>query len=440
MAPNKATASDELTQIDPALILADDNIRFNLKKPQVEKLANDILTYGGVHTPIEVEPLDTPTKDGQTYRLTVGHYRHAAVTKLNAESAAGLTLPALVRAPGDETARLRRQLSENVDRENLSPMDMAVAIDRLLKANVARKDIRLIFSRPLGKKGQTYQPASNAWVNIVHRLLELPKAMQEKVHDGRVGLAAAYELSKVAPDRRAAVLERAEGERLKQIDIEEADEEKFLKTEQKALEIQAKADEAATAVETAKAEKAAADKLIADAKAALKAAGKVPDNYLTLPPKEQKVYAEKVEAAKLDLKGAEAAAKKAAADVEKLAVKAKAAQESAADKAKRLLDARKAKAAGKGTAKTQVGPRDVQKAAKAEGEGPAFVALNASEMRRAVAELKVASYPTVTAIAEAIERCFSGEETPTKLLRTLADIVREPNRPKTKLATAPAKV
>jgi len=427
--------TDNLVQLDPAVILADDNIRFNLKRSQIDKLAGDILDYGGVHTPIEVEALAKPTKEGKTHRLTVGHYRHAAVEKLNAESAAGLTLPALVRAPGDDVARLKRQLSENVDRENLSPMDMAVAIDRLLKAKVARKDIRAIFSRPLGKKGQTYAPASNAWVNIVHRLLELPKAMQEKVHDGRVGLAAAYELSKVSPDRRAAVLERAEAERMRQLGIEERDEEKFLETERKALEIQAKADEVVQAAEQAKVEQAKAVKLVAEKEAAFKVSAKVPADYLSLPEKEKKLIAEKRGQAKADLEGAKKLAKEAAKAVEKLTEKAKDAQETAADKAKRLLEARKAKAKDAKKGK-QVGPRDVKKAAKAEGAQEGHVALNASEMRKAIAELKVASYPTVTAIAEAIESCFGGVTTPAQCLRALAELVKEPNRPKAKVKTA----
>src|SRR5207249_5746573 len=56
-----------------------------------------------------------------------------SVEKLNKEQGAGLTVPAIVRPLADDTLRLKHQLTENMDRENQSPMDQAVAIDKLLK-------------------------------------------------------------------------------------------------------------------------------------------------------------------------------------------------------------------------------------------------------------------------------------------------------------------
>ena len=209
-----------LQQLDPGVILADENSRFGLKRLRLDTLVQSSLEMGGVNTPVEVEPLDTPV-DGKQYRLTAGFYRHAAVSELNDKQAAGLTLPAIVKPIGDAGLRLRRQLAENMERENQSPMDKAIAIKKLVDLSVPKVEIRKIFSTPGGRKGLVLQPASNAFINMTLSFLDLPKAVQEKIHDGRVGVAAAYELTKVHPEKRAAVLERAEQERIKTIEAED---------------------------------------------------------------------------------------------------------------------------------------------------------------------------------------------------------------------------
>ena len=261
-------STEGLQQLDPSVILADSNSRFGLKPLRVESLKLSILQEGGVMTPVEVEPLEKPV-DGHLYRLTAGFYRHAAVTELNEKDSAGLTLPAIVKPLGDETVRLKRQLAENMERENQSPMDKAVAIKRLVDAGVPRIEIRKIFSTPGGRKGLVVQIASNSFINMTLSFLDLPKAIQEKIHDGRVGVAAAYELTKVNPEKRAAVLERAEADRIKAIEAEEKDEQKFLDSEKKAQEAREKE---AKAAEDLKAAQAAIESAKKDSEELLKVA------------------------------------------------------------------------------------------------------------------------------------------------------------------------
>jgi len=74
--------------LPPEAILADDNIRFNLKASRVDSLAADILEQGRVLVPIEVEPLPKAI-NGAGYRVTDGHYRHAATSKLNSIASSG---------------------------------------------------------------------------------------------------------------------------------------------------------------------------------------------------------------------------------------------------------------------------------------------------------------------------------------------------------------
>lgn len=419
--------SEQIVQLDPSTILADDNTRFNLKPTRVSELAQSILDMSGVRTPIEVQELK-PAQNGFKYRLTAGFYRHAAVTKLNTEQSAGLTLPAIVRNPETDLDRLKNQLTENMQRENMSPMDAAVAIKKLLDLNVSRPDIRRIFSRPTGKKGTIVQPASNSWLNISVRLLDLPKTIQEKIHDGRIGLEAAYELGKVPPDKRQAVVERAESERTRQLDIEEKDEEKYLKAEQKVVEAEVAQKTALSEVEATRAEVAAATETVTAKKMALKEAQNVP-NFLELDEAAKKVATEHIKAATADVKAAEKLYKDSSNKLAKVITKAKSAEELAADQKAKLEMARKNKTAksAKGRGKSSdspLGTKEIKKAAQKEGVDTSNVPLSYAEAKDAIKDLiKQEGSKRVAAIGLAIKQCFDGKTTPKELTHDLAVIV-----------------
>lgn len=405
--------TEMVLRLDPAAILADDNTRYALKKLRIEALAEDILAADGVHTPVEVELL-TPAQGKFTHRLTTGHIRHAAVLSLN-ESGAGLTLPAIVRTTGGDAARVRRQLSENLQRENLSPMDQAVAIQRLLGVGVNKADIRKLFARPTGRKGLTNQPASASWLNMTLGLLELPRPIQDRIHDGRIGFAAAYELMRtVSPDKRQAVLDRAEEERLNAIAKEERDEDKFLHSAKAQAAIEAKAAAAQAALEKATADAAKAAEVLAAKQAAAKTAGSVAGK---LAPAEAKKVADKLHKATGDVKEAE----KLLADAEKAVQKLS---------APKPTNAKKAAAKG-ARAKAPISVAEVKKAAAKEGASkvPTTTLLSAKEMRAVIAGIQVLVYPRVTAISRAILAVFDGQETAGHLHTRIAHIIQEPNRP-----------
>lgn len=407
-----------LLQLDPAEILAEGNSRFGLKKLRIERLAEDILASGGVQVPIEVEEME-PDEAGHTYRLISGFYRHAAVTKLNAEQEAGLTLPAMVRDVEDDIARLKTQVRENLERESLSPMDEAVTIRRLLDAGVSRADVAKIFARPGGRKGLAMKPVSNAFLNMTMSFLELPKAIQEKIHDGRVGVAAAYELTKVPADKRQIVLDRAEKDRQTQIDREEREEEKFLAAEEKAQEAQAKVEEVTSLVEQTETELAEAAELVKTRKAALKDAKGLVKHAAS--DEEVDLAQEAIKAAETDLKGAEKLVESKKKALDKLKAKVETAEETAEEAAKRL------EAAKLGKKPKMIGAADVKAAAKSEdAQGTGSTALSAKEMRAVLADLAVDGvYPKVQEIAQLFQKCFDGILTDDQLYNKLALVTGE---------------
>lgn len=421
-----------------AKIQSDDNIRFGLIPGRIATLAEEIKREGRVLNPLQLADLG-----GGEFLLESGHYRKAAVELLHSQGI-HIPLPVEVTEAKEETARIMSQVGENFGRQEMTPMDSAIAIDKLFKAGVARAKIREIFTRPGGKKGEKMEPASNAWVNMVHSFLKFPAKIKNAIHIGQIGVGAAYELGKFPADKWGEIFDKAVSARQTEIAKENADEEKFLTKEQRAEDEARKVKDAEEKEAAAKLE---AEKAKADAEAA---AVKAKDAKAIA----AKAATQKFEGDKKDRKNLEATAK--AADIAaNEAMKAKESAEKKAEAAQKKLDAvakvnaeRAAKlkdardAAAKkpttkaGDAKTAaVGTGDIREGARQAGTSASnTVPLKASEIRKVVTELQIAGCPdNVRAIGKALQSCFDGITTDTQLLTALAKITGE-YKAKTKAA------
>lgn len=423
MAKAKATAAqdpdlDKVLHLKPEDILArdEDNIRISLRDGDVERMIASIVEQGGVQEPISVERITPVPKSGPKLKLLKGFIRHAAVSKMNL-SGAGITLPALVRTVGDETARLKTQIAENVARASLSPIDIALSIQKLLAAGVSRTDIRAIFARAGGEKGATVSPMTNSWLNIHLNMLELPENIQDAIHDGKVTAWGAYELGKVDPDRLQTVFENATALVEKQAKREETDEERFLKAEQADAKEQEKADADARALEAAKADVASTDALKAEKLTALRAAQAV--EYDPADKEAKKAHDEGLSSAETDYKAAQGLYKKASNKVAKL-LKGSTAAEELKDK---LAKAREEPAKA-------VGPADIKKAAQADKAATGdttggAVALTAAEIKQALKDIaKGTENPAIIKVVGIISDVTSGKLTPKLALADLEKLLK----------------
>lgn len=423
--------TEKLENLDPSDILIADNVRYGLKPYRVDSLAENILQSGGVRTPVTVEQLKTPI-DGLKYRLVVGAYRTAAVSKLNSEQAAGLTIPARVVPELTDSERLLTQVSENTDRENMSPMDKAIAAQKMLHAGVTKLDIRKAFASPGGRKGIKIQPASNAHINMLLSFLDFPKDIQRKIHDGILGMGAAYELTKHPKDKWTTILEKAENERQKQIDKDEKDEENYLSHNKKAEVAEQEAEKLNKELEEAKA-LAAQTKAVADEKAI--ATAEALKSRLTAKGEEKKQAEEHFKAAKNEHASAEKVATEAAKELSKLEDKAKSASDKAQAARDRLEAARKAKQEKKDAkGNEKVTGKDVSKAAKAENSPAAKPKkLNQEELRDAIKSIVILStankHPKTIAIGNLLQQCADGIITDGQLQLGIARCVGEEKMP-----------
>ena len=134
----------------------------------LEELAQSIKTYGLIQ-PITVRPIEKGR-----YQLISGERR------LRAAKLAGMTeIPAYVRSV-DEIQSIQMALVENIQREDLNAIEIAVSYQRLLdECNLSQDEL----SEKVGKGKTTI-------VNYL-RLLKLSKEVQIAVRDSRISMSHA---------------------------------------------------------------------------------------------------------------------------------------------------------------------------------------------------------------------------------------------------------
>lgn len=149
----------------------------------LEELAQSIKEYG------VVEPVILK-KSIKGYEIVAGERR------CKAAKIAGLnTIPAIVKEFTDEEM-MEIALLENIQREDLNPIDTAISISNILAVkNITQEE----FSKKMGK--------SRSYVTNLLGLLNLPKSVQELVKNGKLSMSAARSLSKI--DDEESVIELA---------------------------------------------------------------------------------------------------------------------------------------------------------------------------------------------------------------------------------------
>jgi ParB family transcriptional regulator, chromosome partitioning protein len=148
--------------------------RLAFDETSLEELAASIREHG-VLQPILVRPLD-----GGDYQLIAGERRWRA------SRAAGLqTIPALVEEIDDDTA-LEISIIENLQREDLSPLDEAAMYDRMVRDH--GYSVRRLAQK-LGK--------DKGYLENRLRLADAPEEIRELVSLRKDTLSHAYELLKV---------------------------------------------------------------------------------------------------------------------------------------------------------------------------------------------------------------------------------------------------
>jgi ParB family transcriptional regulator, chromosome partitioning protein len=175
-----ATVGEELARLPLDLLQRGKyQPRIDMRPETLQELADSIKAQGVVQ-PIVVRPIEGPpggTGQSQRYEIIAGERRWRAAQM------AGLTeIPAVIRRIPDEAA-IAVALIENIQRENLNPLEEARALERLIN------EFALTHQQAAEAVGR-----SRAGVSNLLRLLELAPEVSERVERREIEMGHARAL------------------------------------------------------------------------------------------------------------------------------------------------------------------------------------------------------------------------------------------------------
>lgn len=142
----KLNATNTLTfKISISQIKETGNVRQEYDPKGIAELADSIFTYGLIN-PITVKPLEDDEKGIKQYELVAGHRRIRAFQYLCEKGQDYTLITASVITKGSKDVL---QLVENIQREELAPIDIETALKAMVTAGMSQKQISEELSKSL---------------------------------------------------------------------------------------------------------------------------------------------------------------------------------------------------------------------------------------------------------------------------------------------------
>ena len=194
--PESQNLSDyKILKLEDVIIVREDNRLSGMDAESISEFAKVLKRDGGVRQPIEVY-FD---RISQKYKVISGHRRYLASIEAGFSNIKTMVYP-------EDTAKLmifRMRISENIDRVDLSPIDMAVWMKHANEEfRMTKKAIAELFSLQGTRK---YYGSD---VTKLISLLDLPEQARKQIADGTMTLKTAYDLVE-ADDKTKKITDKA---------------------------------------------------------------------------------------------------------------------------------------------------------------------------------------------------------------------------------------
>ncbi len=179
--------------------------RQQFDEASLQELSDSIKAQGMVQ-PIVVRQLETGR-----YEIIAGERRWRA------SKIAGLDKVPVIIRQADSQATLAMALIENIQREDLNPIEMAIGLKRLLKEfDLTQQAVADAVGR------------SRAAVSNLLRLLKLPKSIQKELHAGKISMGHARAIISLPESVQKALIKKSIERTWSVRDIEDAVQKRLI--------------------------------------------------------------------------------------------------------------------------------------------------------------------------------------------------------------------
>lgn len=188
------------------ILIDEKQVRTVFDQDSLNGLAQSLINQGQIE-PIVVSPKD----ENGMYRIQKGERRYRA-----AKIAGFSTIEAIINDPQNltKTALLMQQLAENIQREDLTPLEISKTLHRLnTEEGMSKKEI----AESLGK--------SQSWVSQHFSIVEAPSCIKELIESGKANDATTVseliKLHKTDPEKCNSYCEavKAEGGNVSRVEV-----------------------------------------------------------------------------------------------------------------------------------------------------------------------------------------------------------------------------
>lgn len=191
----------------PSMLVCDakDNMRFGAP-PDLRPLQRSILETGIISSlgATLFTPAESKAHDGKLGALNIGFNRYAIASAMENDDTVKdkIVIPVRFTTPATVLLSKRANVEENVRRHEMTAMDIATAIKRLLEAGDTELSIRKLFA-PLGRDAM-----SQIRYQQYLRLNDLKRELQVAIQVGDIGAEVALQSTGLPANHQVRALER----------------------------------------------------------------------------------------------------------------------------------------------------------------------------------------------------------------------------------------
>lgn len=161
----------------------------------------DLLAFGNrIASEGQQQPIEVYRDNEGLLRVVTGNRRHRAILQYNFENESNKIKIDFIVKDIDPATIIRRQITENHDRLDVNPVDIAHNLKVGLDSGLTREDLCKLYSNP-----KTGKPATRVWFDQMLLINDFSEKDKKALRAGHLAASTAIYLNQFSPEDRVRV-------------------------------------------------------------------------------------------------------------------------------------------------------------------------------------------------------------------------------------------